>query len=216
MGEIPEPISPELVLVDSELARAIRHRSMSGPFRVVFVCTGNRFRSALAAAAFRTVASHLPIEIDSYGTLDIPAEQPLPEAVAVAAAYGLDLSGHLTKSLGKTDLSNGSLVVGFEPEHISAAVAIAGARSERTFLLREINDLLDHVHVAPTPDPIERAIQTIDRANLYRREEPRRWLGREIGDPMGLTRPEQHAIGQAVCAAAIMVARKLFGPARLA
>lgn len=210
MGEILEPISPELVLVDSELARTLRSPSAI-PFRVVFVCTGNRFRSVLAAAAFRSVAVHLPVEVDSCGTLDVGAAQPLPEAMAVAAMYGLDLSGHVTKSLSTADLSHESLVVGFEPRHMSAAVEIAGARAERTFLLRELNELLDHVDVAPTADPIARAIQTIVGANVYRRLEPRRWVGREIGDPMGLTQPEQHAIGQAVCGGAIMAAQKLFG-----
>jgi protein-tyrosine-phosphatase len=214
MGEIVEPISPELVLVDSELAAAIRLRSPSTPFRVVFVCTGNRFRSALAAAAFRFAAAQLPVEVDSYGTLDIALAQPLPEALVIAAAYGLDLSGHLSKSLDTTDLSQASLVVGFEPQHTRAAVEIAGARPECSFLLRELNDLLEHVDIPSNPDPIERAIQALDGANHYRRREPRRWIGREIGDPMGLEQPEQHAIGQAVCGGAIMAARKLFGNIR--
>lgn len=209
-----EPITPELVLVDPELARAIRRRSSLAPFRVAFVCTGNRFRSALAAAAFRSVSLHLPVEVDSYGTLDIGSAQPLPEAVSIAASYGLDVSGHLAKSLGTTDLSQRSLVVGFEPQHITTAVAIAGARADRTFLLRELNDLIEQVDVAPDRDPIERAIQTIARADLHRRREPRRWLGREIADPIGLTQPEQHAIGQAVCGGAIKAAQELFGGVR--
>ena|SRR5579863_5110211 len=214
MSENVEPITPELVLVDRELARAIQRRSLMAPFRVAFVCTGNRFRSALAAAAFRSVSFHLPVEVDSYGTLDIGSAQPLPEAVSIAAAYGLDVSGHLARSLGTTDLSQTSLVVGFEPQHVTAAADIAGARSERTFLLRELNDLIEQVDVAPNPDPIERAIQTVARADLRRQVEPRRWVGREIADPMGLTQPQQRAIGQAVCGGAIKAAQELFGSVR--
>ena len=168
MGEIAEPISPELVLVDSELAAAIRLRSPSTPFRVVFVCTGNRFRSALAAAAFRFAAAQLPVEVDSYGTLDISLAQPLPEALVIAAAYGLDLSGHLSKSLDTTDLSQASLVVGFEPQHTRAAVEIAGARPECSFLLRELNDLLE-ADFRPTFGPpragdVDHSLASIDRA----------------------------------------------------
>jgi protein-tyrosine-phosphatase len=214
MGESVEPITPELVLVDPELAGVIRRKSSLAPFRVAFVCTGNRFRSALAAAAFRSVSYHLPVEVDSYGTVDIGSAQPLPEAVSIAAAYGLDVSGHLARSLGTADLSQRSLVVGFEPQHVTAAVDIAGARSERTFLLRELNDLIEQVDAAPNPEPIERAIQTVARADLRRRMEPRRWLGREIADPMGLTQPEQHAIGLAVCGGAIKAAQELFGSVR--
>jgi len=209
-----EPVSPELVLVDPHLANAIRRESSPPLFRVVFVCTGNRFRSALAAAAFQSVVSHLPVEVDSYGTIDVGSAQPLPEAVSVAVAFGLELSGHVAKSLGTTDLSQRSLVVGFEPQHITCAVGVAGARRDSAFLLRELNDLLEHVDPAPDDDPIQRATQTIAHANLYRRGDPRRWLGREIGDPMGLKRPEQHAIGQAVCEGAIRAAQDLFGVPR--
>jgi hypothetical protein len=97
---------------------------------------------------------------------------------------------------------------------MTAAVDIAGARAECTFLLRELNDLLEQVDVAPNHNPIERAIQTVARANLHRQMEPRRWFGREIGDPMGLGQSEQHAIGQAVCGGAIKAAQELFGGAR--
>ena len=213
-GENVDAISPELVLVDPGLAWAIRCESSSTLFRVAFVCTGNRFRSALAAAAFRSVAAHLPVEVDSYGTLEIGSARPLPEAVAMAAAFGLELSGHVAKSLGTTDLSQRSLVIGFEPQHITAAVDMAAARAECAFLLRELNDLLEQVDVAPNHDPIERAIQTIARANLHRQRDPRRWLGREIGDPMGLEQSEQRAIGQAVCGGAIKAAKELFGRVR--
>jgi protein-tyrosine-phosphatase len=40
-------------------------------FRVAFVCTGNRFRSPLAAALFRSAAEGLPVEVASAGTLDL-------------------------------------------------------------------------------------------------------------------------------------------------
>jgi protein-tyrosine-phosphatase len=207
-------ISPELVLIDPELAQTLRRESVRPVFRVAFVCTGNRFRSALAAAAFRSVVADLPVEIDSYGTLDVGTAQPLPEARSVAAAFGLELSGHLAKPLGTTDLSQRSLVIGFEPRHVTTAVDVAGARVECSFLLRELNGLLEHVDVGPSDDPIERAVRAVAGANLHRQREPRRWLGREISDPMGLNRSEQLAIGQAVCTGAITAARALFGRAR--
>lgn len=209
-----DSISPELVLVDPELARSIRRGSYPAVFRVTFVCTGNRFRSALAAAAFRSVVDHLPVEVDSYGTLDVGPALPLPEALSIAAPLGLELSSHRAKPLGTTDLSQRSLVVGFEPQHVTAAVDFAGARAECAFLLRELNDLLEQVQVDLSPDPIERAVQTVARANLHRQMEPRRWLGREIGDPMGLEQHEQDAIGHAVCGGAIKAAHKLFGSIR--
>jgi hypothetical protein len=39
-------------------------------FEVVFVCTGNRFRSPLAAALFGRATAGLPVSVSSRGTLD--------------------------------------------------------------------------------------------------------------------------------------------------
>jgi protein-tyrosine-phosphatase len=183
-------------------------------FRVAFVCTGNRFRSALAVSAFRSVAADLPVEADSFGTLDIGSAPPLPEAVEVGEMYGLDISGHLAKSVATADLSQTSLVVGFEPRHIAAVVDIAGARPEKAFLLRELVDLLEQVGIDSNTDPVQRAKAAVERANLLRRGEPERWLGREIGDPIGLARDEQLSIGHAVCEGAIRLAQELFGTSR--
>jgi len=206
----PEQISPELVLVDPELARVLQRDAAVGSFRVAFVCTGNRFRSALAESAFRSASMHVPVEASSFGTMNIGSAPALPEAVVVGAAHGLDLSRHLAKSLATIDLSEASLVVGFEPQHITAAVDVAGARADRAFLLRELLDLFEEVGVDSDAAPIERATGYVARAHLHRREEPGRWLGREIGDPMGLTRDEQQTIGHAVCDGAIRLARALF------
>lgn len=185
-----------------------------GSFRVAFVCTGNRFRSALAETAFRSASMHLPVEADSFGTLDVGSAPPLPEAVVVGAAHGLDISGHVARSLATADLSEASLVVGFEPQHVTAAVKIAGANAERAFLLRELIDLLEQVDIDSDAEPIERATEAVARAHLHRRKEPGRWLGREIGDPMGLTQAEQQAIGHAVCDGTIGLAQELFATTR--
>lgn len=210
----PEPVSPELALVDSGLARTLQREASLRSFRIVFVCTGNRFRSALAENAFRTASRDLPIQADSFGTMEIGSAPPLPAAVAVGEARGLDISRHVAKSLATADLSAASLVIGFERQHVTAAVNIAGANADRTFLLRELIDLLEQVSIDTDAEPIERATEAVKRAQLHRRKEPSRWLGREIGDPMGLSQDEQHAIGHAVCDAAIRLAQELFGPTR--
>src|SRR5207247_4399470 len=112
-------------------------------FRVAFVCTGNRFRSVLAAAAFGSAAGGLPVHAESYGTLDLGPAAPLPEAIREASAIGLDVSSHAARSLNEADLGGASLVVGFEAQHVVAAVDVAGALVERIFVLPELVDLLD-------------------------------------------------------------------------
>ena len=73
--------------------------SGSGAFTVAFVCTGNRFRSVIAEATFRSAAEGLPVRTVSYGTLELGPAEPLPAAVREAHALGLDISTHVARSL---------------------------------------------------------------------------------------------------------------------
>lgn len=206
-----EPISPELVLVDPELAHALRTNAAPAPIRVAFICTGNRFRSVLAEAAFRSVAALLPVEVDSYGLLDLRSSPPLPGAARTAEVYGLRISSHVARSLGTADLSQHSLVVGFEPQHVTAAIEIAGARPERAFLLSELIGLLEHVGIDPRPNLTDQTVDAVRRAHNRRLADPARRIGGVIGDPMGMSDRDQWAIGEAVCEGAIRLARELFG-----
>jgi protein-tyrosine-phosphatase len=207
-----EPISPELVLVDPQLAQAVQRPKTVDPFRVAFVCTGNRFRSALAEAAFRAATDARPLEVASYGILDLGAAPPLPQAVRAAAAYGLEISGHVARPLDTADLSKTSLVVGFEVAHCAAAIERAGARVERTFLLLELVDMIDEIAQDSERGPIPRAAAALDRAHAYRRANPTRWSGREIPDPVQLSEADQPVVGRVVFEEVTRLARGLFGP----
>ena len=179
-------------------------------FRVAFVCTGNRFRSVLAAAAFRSAAGGLPVDVESYGTLDLGPAAPLPEAVREARALGLDVSSHAARCLNDADLSDASLVVGFEAQHVVAAVEVAGALVERIFVLPELVDLLDRIDVPPGPDPVAHALEAVTRAHALRREEGRRRSPREIEDPISLPDAVQRQIAQAVFDGATTLSAGLF------
>lgn len=207
-----EPISPELVLVDPELAIAVRDGSRVAPFRVAFVCTGNRFRSALAEAAFRTATTGLPLEVSSYGVLDLGSAPPLPQAIQAATAHGLEISAHVARPLVTADLSEVSLAVGFEAHHAAAAVEIAGAPVERVFLLLELVELLDRVHVGFAADPIERAVTALACAHRFRHTDPASAIPREIPDPADVLEAGQATIGRIVYKGTTQLARELFGP----
>jgi len=74
-------------------AKKERH---SGPYSVLFVCTGNAARSQMAEG----LASHLGegrIEAHSAGTF--PAGMVMGHAVAVMKERGIDISGHYSKGL---------------------------------------------------------------------------------------------------------------------
>jgi protein-tyrosine-phosphatase len=111
------------------------------PLLVAVVCSGNRFRSPLTEAL---LALRLPpgaARVASCGTLDVTGAAPLPEAVSLAARLGLDLSGHRSRTLRAGQLAEADLVLGFEPQHVHAAVRRGGARPGVVFTLPELVEL---------------------------------------------------------------------------
>src|SRR5206468_5435 len=133
--------------------------------RVAFVCTGNRFRSPIAAALLARETRGLPVRIASLGTLDLGRERALPEAVAIADSMGLDISGHRARSVGKVDLERFHLVLGFERKHVMGSVVDADALIEHTFTLPELVELLAELpDTPPADDAVQRAVARIRQA----------------------------------------------------
>jgi protein-tyrosine phosphatase len=156
--------------------------------QVAFVCTGNRFRSPLAAALLAREADGVPVRIVSLGTLDLGSKPALPEAVALAQELGLDLSGHASRTLASAELEPFDLVLGFERKHVVASVVEAGAHLERTFTLPELIGLLRRLPGPPLPtDPVERALVRIRQAHTVRPPGFRQGPMPELGDPLGKT-----------------------------
>ena len=153
-------------------------------FELVFVCTGNRFRSPLAAALVERAVAGLPVRVSSLGTLDLGSVPPLRSATKQAAKIGLDLSSHRARALAGTDLSGLDLVIGFEAAHVGAAVLDGQAARERTFMLTELVDLLEVVPPPETAEPLARARAAVRDAAAARREGVQ--VERvEIPDPLG-------------------------------
>ena len=163
-------MGPAIVAGQSPLAEA------ADVLEVVFVCTGNRFRSPLAAALFSRAVDDETVRVSSAGTHDLGPVPALPEAIEHGRRLGVDLSGHRARYLRTVDLRSADLVIGFEQMHVATAVVDAGALRDRSFTLPELLDLLD-----PRG---ESARQEIARANVNRESE-RTLQSLEIADPLG-------------------------------
>jgi protein-tyrosine phosphatase len=137
-------------------------------FEIVFVCTGNRARSALAEALMRRRLPEDRFTVRSVGTLDLGDEvTALAAAIEAAALLGEDLGRHRARTLRRGELQGADLVIGFEPAHVSAAVVDGAAARERTFSIIELADLLDEGSSRPaeTHSPGE----AVERAAARRR-----------------------------------------------
>lgn len=123
-------------------------------FSVVFVCTGNRARSPLAAALLRRRLAGSDVVVDSRGTLDLGPVPALPQAIDAAARLDVDLAAHRAQPLQPAELAASDLVLGFEPEHVAAAVVDAKAPRDRTFTIVELAELLAESSTRGAVDPV--------------------------------------------------------------
>lgn len=112
-------------------------------FRISVICTANRFRSPIFAAALARALAHAPVVVDS-AAADGPGDMP---AVAAAARlcrrhHDIDLEAHRSTAVGDGLLAASDVVLCFEAHHAAAAIARGGAPRERTLLVRELIDAL--------------------------------------------------------------------------
>lgn len=166
-------------------------------FDVVFVCTGNQFRSPLAAAVFARETEGLPVRISSCGTGALDGAAAFEEAADLGKRLSVDLSEHRSRRLG--DLSGADLVVGFEHHHVERAVVDAGAPRERAFTLPQLVELLEAQPASGSPN--ER-LAAVSPGNVL--EAP------EILDPYGEPEKVQEAIADEVEGLSRRLAMALF------
>lgn len=169
---------------------------MNDRFSLLFVCSGNRFRSPLAAALVRRLTLDLPVEVASAGTVELDSAPALPDACTVGAGWGLDLSGHRSRALAPGRVAGTDLVLGFEQMHVRAAVVDGAADRGRAFMLGEFVRLLGDLHEPVSgASLLERARLRVAAAHAARDGAPGRIDSDELADPFGLRPKVYRAVG---------------------
>ena len=85
--------------------------------KLLFVCSGNTCRSAMAAAIARTRLAVGGGEVESAGTAAVAGEPAMPEAIEVARRHGSALDDHRTKALTRDLVESADHVLVMKPEH---------------------------------------------------------------------------------------------------
>lgn len=104
----------------------------------LFVCNGNICRSPFAEYLARKMANEkglFDLRFESAG-IEVGNEIPPPQiAKEVALEYGIDLSGHLSKSINKINLKNFDMIISMQFNHTKRMWNLFPDLRERIYLL---------------------------------------------------------------------------------
>jgi protein-tyrosine-phosphatase len=121
--------------------------------RILFVCTGNTCRSAIAEALAHKVVIErgLPdVDVQSAGTSAWDGAPASDGALLVGLERGIDLSQHRAQMLTRELVRDADLVLAMGPHHLERIEALGG--SGRSYL---ITDFASHgASARPVNDPI--------------------------------------------------------------
>lgn len=122
------------------------------PF-ILFVCTGNLYRSPLAAALFsqklQADGQSEGWTVESAGTWTVPGQRVPPDALRVAKTMRLDLTCHRTRQVDQDLLANADLILVMERGHKEALMFEFPSVQKKLHLLSQIADQLPY----DIPDP---------------------------------------------------------------
>ncbi len=152
---------------------------------VLLVCTGNVCRSPIAEALLRDRLDRLGVVavVHSAGTAATlgPAD---PHGVAVLAARGIDLSGHVSRQLTPEAVAGTDLLLAMAREHLREAVVSAPGAFARSYTLKELVRRARRVGPRAAAEPLDAWL-----ARAHEGRSPRDLLGDDrdddVADPLG-------------------------------
>ncbi|HUW13637.1 MAG TPA: low molecular weight protein arginine phosphatase [Anaerolineae bacterium] len=117
-------------------------RSHHGPKRVLIVCTGNICRSPMAEGILRHQLAQdglsAEMEVRSAGTWGLDGARASCHARQVLAERGVNIDGHIARSLQPDDVKQADLIVVMEQDHRVAIQTGQPTALGKVFLLTEL------------------------------------------------------------------------------
>ena len=159
--------------------------------RLLVVCRANVARSPLAEVLLADALDGLDAQVASAGIQAATGSPPARGSVELAAARGLDLTGHRSRPVTTQILIGADLVLTMSENQRDTCTRLVAGSGRYTFTLRELDRLLEHAGTAAASSaeasahPGARLADLVEDAHLAR-PSARPPRGREdVPDPIG-------------------------------
>jgi protein-tyrosine phosphatase len=121
---------------------------------VLFVCTGNQYRSPIAAEAFRGQLIRdgraAQWQVSSAGTWTTSGRHAPPDAVELARSFGININEHITRMLNAEILEDADLVLVMETGHKESIQVEFPFARRKVYLFSQVMEGL----IYDIPDPV--------------------------------------------------------------
>jgi protein-tyrosine-phosphatase len=104
---------------------------------VLYICTGNVFRSPVASEMTKKLFGGLGIMVESAGILEYGGA-PLPERIiAMARGYGIDLSEHRPRRVNTRLVEAADLILVFDGNQVGQLIAEYPQARNKTYAIKD-------------------------------------------------------------------------------
>lgn len=119
--------------------------------KIMFVCTGNICRSAMADKLLdkRAKEEKLDIEIYSCGTFAENGDYPTMEAIETMEEYGVDMRVHRATNIKKSNIEKMDLVLCATTNHKNMVLQLYPELAEKVYTMKEyVGDIQEGVDIS--------------------------------------------------------------------